>query len=83
VFSGEVFESPHIQRAIGGSGLPQWPAFTNTSAHVMNLDDPSKPIDVHAWPKGKLSVGQPSLALVKYLGKIPSELHTQVPGDVH
>ena len=25
-----------------GSGLPQWPAFTNTSAQVMNLDDPSK-----------------------------------------
>ena len=29
-----------------GAGLPQWPAFTNTSAQVMNLDDPSKAIDV-------------------------------------
>ncbi len=29
-----------------GSGLPNWPAFTNTSAQVMNLDDPSKSIDV-------------------------------------
>ncbi len=29
-----------------GSGLPNWPAFTNTSAQVMNLDDPSKAIDV-------------------------------------
>ncbi|MGP0074652.1 MAG: carboxylesterase/lipase family protein [Bryobacteraceae bacterium] len=29
-----------------GSGLPQWPAFTNTSAQVMNLDDPPKAIDV-------------------------------------
>jgi len=29
-----------------GPGLPQWPAFTNTSAQVMNLDDPSKAIDV-------------------------------------
>jgi para-nitrobenzyl esterase len=29
-----------------GSGLPKWPAFTNTSAQVMNLDDPSKAIDV-------------------------------------
>jgi para-nitrobenzyl esterase len=29
-----------------GEGLPKWPAFTNTSAQVMNLDDPSKAIDV-------------------------------------
>ena len=29
-----------------GSGLPKWPAFTNTSAQVMNLGDPSKAIDV-------------------------------------
>jgi para-nitrobenzyl esterase len=29
-----------------GEGLPNWPAFTNTSAQVMNLDDPSKAIDV-------------------------------------
>ena len=29
-----------------GSGLPHWPAFTNTSAQVMNLDDPAKAIDV-------------------------------------
>lgn len=29
-----------------GSGLPHWPAFSNTSAQVMNLDDPSKSIDV-------------------------------------
>jgi para-nitrobenzyl esterase len=29
-----------------GSGLPHWPAFTNTSAQVMNLDDPSKSLDV-------------------------------------
>jgi len=30
-----------------GSGLlPKWPAFINTGAQVMNLDDPTKPIDV-------------------------------------
>lgn len=29
-----------------GNGLPHWPAFTNTSSQVMNLDDPSKSIDV-------------------------------------
>jgi para-nitrobenzyl esterase len=29
-----------------GSGLPHWPAFTNTSEQVMNLDDPPKAIDV-------------------------------------
>jgi para-nitrobenzyl esterase len=29
-----------------GPGLPQWPAFTNASAQVMNLDNPSKAIDV-------------------------------------
>ena len=29
-----------------GSGLASWPAFSNTSAQVMNLDDPSKAIDV-------------------------------------
>jgi len=29
-----------------GGGLPRWPAFTNTSSQVMNLDDPSKSIDV-------------------------------------
>jgi len=29
-----------------GSGLPPWPAFTNTSAQVMNLGDPSKAVDV-------------------------------------
>jgi para-nitrobenzyl esterase len=29
-----------------GTGLPHWPAFTNTSAQVMNLDDPAKAIDV-------------------------------------
>jgi para-nitrobenzyl esterase len=29
-----------------GTGLPRWPAFTNTSAQAMNLDDPSKAIDV-------------------------------------
>jgi para-nitrobenzyl esterase len=34
-----------------GSGLPNWPAFTNTSAQVMNLDDPSKPIDVPSLQK--------------------------------
>ena len=26
--------------------MPHWPPFTNTSAQVMNLDDPSKAIDV-------------------------------------
>jgi para-nitrobenzyl esterase len=29
-----------------GPGLPKWPAFTNTSAQVMDLDDPSKAVDV-------------------------------------
>lgn len=29
-----------------GKGLPQWPAFTNTNAQVMNLNDPSKGIAV-------------------------------------
>jgi para-nitrobenzyl esterase len=29
-----------------GKGLPRWPAFNNTSGQVMNLDEPSKPIDV-------------------------------------
>jgi para-nitrobenzyl esterase len=29
-----------------GSGLPRWPAFTNTNGQVMKLDDPSKAIDV-------------------------------------
>lgn len=29
-----------------GAGLPQWPAFTNASQQVMNLNDPSKPIPV-------------------------------------
>ncbi len=29
-----------------GSGLPHWPNFTNSSAQVMNLDDPSKAVDV-------------------------------------
>jgi para-nitrobenzyl esterase len=29
-----------------GSGLPHWPNFTNASAQVMNLDDPSKAVDV-------------------------------------
>jgi para-nitrobenzyl esterase len=29
-----------------GSGLPHWPAFTNTSAQVMNLTDSSKAVDV-------------------------------------
>ena len=29
-----------------GKGLPQWPAFTNTNAQVMNLNDPSKAIPV-------------------------------------
>jgi para-nitrobenzyl esterase len=37
-----------------GSGLPEWPAFTNTSGQVMNLDDPSKAIDVPNL--GKLEV---------------------------
>jgi para-nitrobenzyl esterase len=27
-------------------GLPQWPAFTNTNAQVMDLNDPSKAIPV-------------------------------------
>ena len=34
-----------------GEGLPHWPAFTNSSAQVMNLDDPSKAIDVPNLPK--------------------------------
>lgn len=29
-----------------GGTLPKWPAFTSTSAQVMNLDDPSKAVDV-------------------------------------
>jgi para-nitrobenzyl esterase len=29
-----------------GSGLPTWPAFTEASPQVMNLNDPSKPIPV-------------------------------------
>ena len=29
-----------------GAGLPRWPAFTNTSAQVMNLTDSSKDVDV-------------------------------------
>jgi len=29
-----------------GPGLPNWPAFTNASQQVMDLDDPSKAIDV-------------------------------------
>jgi para-nitrobenzyl esterase len=29
-----------------GSGLPHWPAFTNTSGQVMNLSDSSKAVDV-------------------------------------
>jgi para-nitrobenzyl esterase len=29
-----------------GKGLPQWPAFTNSDAQVMNLNDPSKPVPV-------------------------------------
>jgi para-nitrobenzyl esterase len=29
-----------------GAGLPRWPAFTNTSAQVMNLSDSSKAVDV-------------------------------------
>ncbi|HEX5226876.1 MAG TPA: carboxylesterase family protein [Bryobacteraceae bacterium] len=29
-----------------GPGLPKWPAFTNSSQQVMDLDDPSKAIDV-------------------------------------
>jgi para-nitrobenzyl esterase len=29
-----------------GKGLPQWPAFTNANAQVMNLNDPSKPMPV-------------------------------------
>jgi para-nitrobenzyl esterase len=37
-----------------GPGLAKWPAFTNTSAQVMNLDDPSKAIDVPNL--GKLEV---------------------------
>lgn len=34
-----------------GEGLPHWPAFTNSGAQVMNLDDPSKAIDVPNLPK--------------------------------
>ena len=29
-----------------GTGLPQWPAFTNADPQVMSLNDPSKPIPV-------------------------------------
>jgi para-nitrobenzyl esterase len=29
-----------------GKGLPQWPAFTSTTAQVMNLNDPSKAVPV-------------------------------------
>jgi hypothetical protein len=36
------------------NGLPRWPAFTNTNGQVMNLDDPSKAIDVPNL--GKLEV---------------------------
>ena len=29
-----------------GTGLPQWPAFTNANPQVMNIDDPSKAVPV-------------------------------------
>jgi para-nitrobenzyl esterase len=52
-----------------GPGLPHWPAFTNTNQQVMNLDDPSKAIDLpnlqklevldgyFAWRRGETAKG--------------------------
>jgi para-nitrobenzyl esterase len=34
-----------------GAGLPHWPAFTNTSAQVLNLTDSSKAVDVPSVQK--------------------------------
>jgi para-nitrobenzyl esterase len=34
-----------------GASLPRWPAFTDTNQQVMNLDDPSKAIDLPNLPK--------------------------------
>jgi para-nitrobenzyl esterase len=40
-----------------GSGLPQWPAFSDASQQVMNLNDPSKPIPVPNIDKLKVLDG--------------------------